>query len=150
ESAVLGQKFLLVCLLVLSLGCGKKEALYKEKPAGYWVQALQDPNAQVRREAAVALGSLKAKQAIQDIIRSLKDTDARVRAKAAEGLWGFGPEAKDAVPALAAALKDKSADVRLCAAGALGDIGPEARNTIPALGEALKDRDANVRAAAAT
>ena len=142
------QKAAILCVAVLLVGCGKKEPLYKGKPAGEWIQALQDPDPQTRREAAGALATLKAKEGVPQLTAALKDRDAGVRAKAAEALWSMGPDARDAVSELTAALKDRSADVRLSAAGALGEIGAEARDAVPALNACLKDRDANVPDAA--
>src|SRR5258707_13524566 len=140
------RKLIILGLAVLLVGCGPKEPLHKGKPASYWTQALQDPDAQTRREAAGALAALKAKAAVPELITALKDKDDEIRAKAAEALWSIGSNSKDAIPALTAALKDKSAAVRLSAAGALGEMAPEAQTAIPALRDILKDKDAYVRA----
>src|SRR5262249_19842223 len=112
-----------VALLLAPAGCGTKEPLYKDKPAGYWRLGLKNTTAEERREAAGALAALKAKDAVPDLIASLQDKDDAVRAGAAEALWSVGPEAREAVPALVPLLRDKSPAVRLNAAGALGDIG---------------------------
>src|SRR5438093_2674240 len=127
----------ILSIAILLVGCGKKEPLYKGKPAGDWLQALQDSDPQTRREAAGALATLKAKDAAPQLAVALKDQDAGVRAKAAEALWSLGADASEAVPELTAALKDQSADVRLSAAGALGEIGAQAREAIPAVSALL-------------
>src|SRR5438094_65663 len=113
----------ILIVAVLLTGCGKKEPLYKGKPAGYWAETLRDPDPRTRREAAGALAALKAQEAVPQVVAALKDQDEGVRAKAAEALWSLGPAASGAAGALTAALKDKSPAVRLCAAGALGDLG---------------------------
>lgn len=62
-----------------------------------------DPSAEARRRAAVALGfaSPDPKNAVPVLIAALKDDrDFNVRAAAATALGYFGPEGKDAVPAL--------------------------------------------------
>src|SRR5262245_53462906 len=144
------KKHLALSLAILLAGCGQKEALYQGKPASYWTKGLRDPDVKVRREAVTAMGALKVKDAVPDLIAALKDSDEGVRAKAAEALWALGPEAREAVPALTLLLQDASAGVRLNAAGALGDIGPDALPALPALRKALWDRDPYVRAQAAT
>jgi len=97
----------LLSLLVL-VGCGKKEALYNGKSAAQWQQALHDPLPGVRREAAGALGALKAGQSAADLTAALKDLDGEVRAKAAEAIWSIGPDANEAVPNLISLLKDQN------------------------------------------
>src|SRR5260370_15316566 len=109
---------LLLSLAVFLVGCGRKEPLHQGKPASYWIEALQDSDAQVRRKAAGALADLKAPDAVPQLITALKDRDGGVRSRAAEALWSIGPEAGTAVPDLTLALKDQSADVRMNAAGA--------------------------------
>src|SRR2546423_9894216 len=95
----------ILSVAVLLMGCGEKERLYKGKPAGHWVQALQDPDAQTRQEAVGALAALTAKDAVPQLATALKDQDAGVRAKAAEALWSIGADARDAVPELTSVLR---------------------------------------------
>src|SRR5439155_287844 len=80
--------------------------------------------------------------ALQDLLRSLKDKDEAVRHKARKALGEIGPEGHAAVPVLVEALKDSNSWVRVCAADTLGNIGPAARAAIPHLVENLRDRDA--------
>jgi HEAT repeat protein len=143
------KKLALLGLAVLVVGCGPREPLHKGKPASHWSEKLEDPDPQVRRQAARSLAALEAKEAVPGLTTALKDKDDGVRASAAEALWSIGPAAKEAIPALTAALKDKNVDVRLNAAGALGGIGPEAKSAVPALNAALKDQNEDVRNAAA-
>jgi hypothetical protein len=96
----------LLGLLVAMGGCGKKQPLYRDQPVAYWRQALNSTDAGARREAANALVALKAKDAVPDLIVTLKDKNDRVRASAAEALWSIGPEAREAVAALLPLLKD--------------------------------------------
>jgi HEAT repeat protein len=136
--------FILVGLAFLA-GCGPRERLHKGKSASSWKAALNDPKLEVRREAVTAMGALRVRDTVPELITALKDDDEEVRARAAEALWCFGRDSRAAVPALTAALNDPSAKVRLNAAGALGEIGAEARNAVPALQAACGDRDENVR-----
>src|SRR4051812_29233617 len=114
----------LAFLPLLLAGCGSPP-LYKGKPAAYWREALKGGDAQLRREAITAMGALKVKDAVPELITALKDKEAPVRAKAAEALWSVGgADTAAAVPALLPLLKDRDAAVRLNAAGAVGQVGP--------------------------
>jgi len=117
------------------------------------IQRLKDKNTnvKVRRNAALALGFMKAnqKEAVPALVAALKDPDAEVRRDAAFALGEIGPGAKEAVPALIAALKDPDGGVRRIAIGVLGMIGLGAKEAVPALIAALKDPDAGVRGSAA-
>ncbi|MEZ2320280.1 MAG: HEAT repeat domain-containing protein, partial [Microcoleus sp.] len=111
------------------------------------IPLLQDSDANVRRSAAHALGSIgaEAKNAMPQLILLLKDSDADVRSNAARVLGRIGAEAKTAVPQLILLLKDSDADVRSSAAHTLGRIGAEAKTAVPQLILLLKDSDINVR-----
>jgi HEAT repeat protein len=102
----------------------KKDAEYAQiVPA--LTALLKDPDEDVRKEAADALGECgkEARDAVKALAELLKDTDKEVRCAAAEALGNIGPEARDAVPALKAARGDKSEDVQQAAAEALESIG---------------------------
>ncbi|MEK7679021.1 MAG: HEAT repeat domain-containing protein, partial [Deltaproteobacteria bacterium] len=73
------------------------------------IEALKDPNADVRQNAAEALGELKDPRAVLPLIEALKDGNGGVRQSAA---WALG-KLKDprAVLPLLEALKDPNADV---------------------------------------
>ncbi|MBD1928143.1 HEAT repeat domain-containing protein [Trichocoleus sp. FACHB-90] len=110
-------------------------------------QSLRDADAEVRREAAEALGALGEignEAAISTLLQVLQDSNAMVRASAAKALGKIGSE--DAISALLIALQDSSAMVRASATEALGKVGSE--DAISALLTALQDQDAMVRASA--
>jgi HEAT repeat protein/beta-lactamase regulating signal transducer with metallopeptidase domain len=105
--------------------------------------ALADRDTEVRRSAAMALGSLGDPRSVEALMQALrKDTDAGVREMAA---WALGElEDRRAVPALSAALReDREPGVRNKAAWALGQI--EDAGAVDALGAALRDDNADVR-----
>ena len=85
---------------------------------------------------------------VPELMRALKDPDAKVRLAAANTLGERGPAAALAAKPLGEALKDPDAKVRLAAAKALGRIGPTAHPAYPALVHALGDDDEAVRKAA--
>ncbi len=109
------------------------------------IQLLKDKNAEVRANAAKALGDLNDKRAVPGLIDALKDTHVIVRRKAGFALSNIGDERS--VPGLINALKDEDAEVRAYAARALGNRGD--KRAFPALIKALKDVNANVRKNAA-
>jgi HEAT repeat protein len=80
----------------------------------------------------------------------LKNRDADIRKRAAEGLGKLGPAApEEAVRELRGAVKDDDDGVRRGAIVALGQIGPGAKDAVPALILALDDDNASVRSATA-
>jgi HEAT repeat protein len=83
--------------------------------------ALQDADALVRAEAALSLGKLRARAALDKLLPALKDPDEHVRGSAAYavGLIGGGPAGE----ALRPLLKDESAFVRAVAAESLQRLG---------------------------
>jgi len=103
----------------------------------YLRKALKDDHPQVRSEAAKALGEIRSKKSIDDLITASRDKHEKVRISAVQALAEI--ESKKAVPALIQALKDKSAQVRIYAANGLGDIGDP--RALPALKQALKNKD---------
>jgi len=108
--------------------------------------ALQDEEAEIRAEAAYALGNLESLDAVAPLVVVLSDEDANVRSEAA---WALGMiESVDAVPALAAAVGDANEDVREQVAWALGMI--ESAEAVDALSDMLRnDSSADVREQAA-
>jgi HEAT repeat protein/beta-lactamase regulating signal transducer with metallopeptidase domain len=105
------------------------------------IEALKDPDKEVRETALSALAQLRDPRVFEPLSSALKDTSPSVREQAAFGL-GQLRDAR-AVEPLTAALKDTNADVRQQAAFALGQI--RARAAVGALSAALKDTDADVR-----
>ncbi len=111
--------------------------------------ALQDPDARVRWESAVTLGSLgpEAREAGPALIGALQDQDEVVRRAAATSLEQIAPDG--AIPALVGALGDSDNGVRRVAAISLGRLGARDQATVAALSGALQDGNVGVRQAAA-
>jgi HEAT repeat protein len=116
----------LPALALLAAGCGEPAAMTAGgKPVSHWLQALQDPDARVRKKAVTKLGNVGTADpaAIPAVAAALKDRDARVRVEAALALLKLGPAAKEAEAALAeAARTDPDGRVRDCAARALANV----------------------------
>jgi HEAT repeat protein len=117
-----------------------------DSSAGSLRQALKDPDAQVRRNAAVALTLLTpraAEPAVPDLLECCKDKDLELR-KAAVGALVRLASPKEAVAQqargpLLALLKDADLEVRRNAALALGYLGgPESTPAVTILRDALK------------
>jgi HEAT repeat protein len=114
---------------------------YDGHGAGYWKEALNDPDVVVRRKAAFALGVLgkDAEDAVPALAAIMvDDADEPLRIEASLALSKLGPVARPAVPSLARALGDAHPLVRLNAARTLLNLGGEARPALPALIEAMK------------
>src|SRR5438046_6033807 len=78
-------------------------------------------------------------------VKALRNTNPKIRARAASYLGHLGPEGGAAAPALATALDDSVPAVRSAAVVALGQIGPAARAAIPDLTAALRLDDDYLR-----
>ena len=107
--------------------------------------ALRDEQADIREEAALALGILDGKSAVKDLVASLQDPSPGVRGKAATaiGQIGTADDGRSLVPLLA----DESADVRNRALEALGTL--RVKEAGPALREMYEQnprKDAGLRA----
>jgi beta-lactamase regulating signal transducer with metallopeptidase domain len=107
--------------------------------------ALNDTDAEVRGQAASALGQLGEVRAVPALAACMNDKSEEVRKQAIHALGQL--HARETAPALAGAMKDASGEVREQAAFALGQLGDQA--AVPVLSEALKDADADVRQQAA-
>lgn len=85
---------------------------------------LKDPNPELRRTAAQALGKIARNEAVPALLDALRDPDAGVRRQAAWALGTIGADAlgPDRSP-LALLLFDTDAGVREAAAAALGRTG---------------------------
>ncbi len=107
----------------------------------YALFALIDPNKDVRRHAAAALGRIGDVRAVEPLANALTDLDERVRSTAAEGLGRIGD--KRALESLIHALNDKEAYVRWHAAEGISDLADE--QAVEALVIALDDDEELVR-----
>jgi HEAT repeat protein len=124
---------------------------------------LRDPDIRLRRNVALAFGVLSGgwwpfecgpakidiSPALPALVIALRDSDALVRAWAAQALGNVGTNAADAVPALTELLGNDDEGSRNSACMALGQIGPAARTALPALRAALSDTSQTVRRFAA-
>jgi HEAT repeat protein/beta-lactamase regulating signal transducer with metallopeptidase domain len=108
------------------------------------IQALKDPDLEVRRAAARALARYEDPRSVPAFIEALKDADAEVRATSADALGNLGDSR--AVGPLSALLKDANADVRHQALSALDNLDVPVPTAT--LVEAMGDKDADVRQAA--
>jgi HEAT repeat protein len=118
--------------------------LHEGHGPGYWADALNDPDPQVRHHAIFALGVLGSDSegsvpALSAIM--VDDPDAGLRVEASLALSKMGPSARGAVPSLARALEDDNPVVRFNAARTLGELGTDARPAVPALIKAVKADD---------
>ena len=120
---------LILGLAILAGGCAKAPPpLAHGKPINHWVEALQDPDARVRKKAVDVLGNIGAVDPVivPALVGAVKDRDARVRAEAVLGLLRIGPAAREAIPVLEEAQKkDRDAKVRTYAGKALEKIQAE-------------------------
>lgn len=105
------------------------------------IGALSDASAAVRRNAAKALGELKAPEAFDPLLKLLNDNDPSVRSAAILGVGRTGD--KKAIPFIVKMLKDERHIVRATAARILTEIGDE--TVVPHLLPLLKDSEYSVR-----
>jgi HEAT repeat protein len=151
----------------------------EERSAVTQLEALliNDPNPEVRRECASALGDLSLARSLEPLARALGDADPEVQREAASAIEDLDDVTKApaalvrattspdlelrreatkalahigdlaTVQALADRLGDADREVRLAAVEGLGEMQVAA--VVPALTRALNDRDPEVRRAAA-
>jgi len=114
-------------------------------PVPLLLQALVEPEPDIRREAVRYLQDIPTPRAIEPLGAILRrDPECDIRWEAAETLGLQGDPA--AVPALLAAITDPEPAVRLCVAEALGIVGDSDPRVAPALCCLLVDFDVGVRA----
>ena len=123
------------------------------------VAQLRDPDADMRRDALIALdvlgggwwqfpgggSKLDLRPALPALASALRDSDSDVRAWAAEDIGDIGAAA---VPRLRVLLHSQDAAARAGACGALGALGSAAGEALPELRQALSDPSPGVRQAA--
>jgi len=120
-------------------------------------RGLADSDVQIRRNVALFLSvagdtwydrsraRLDIRPCLKPLITALSDTDARVRALAAQAIGAIGPAASSAVPALITLLSSTDEGSRNTSLIGLRKIGPAARDALPAIRQALNDPSADVR-----
>jgi tetratricopeptide (TPR) repeat protein len=121
-----------------------QEQLDQTRLTVHLINALNDSNASVRADAALALGKVEEK-ATEPLVLALKDENSSVRANAAAALGDAG-DWRDVDP-LAQALNDTDASVRARSAEALGKLGYSSAKG--PLIMALNDSNSSVRENAA-
>jgi HEAT repeat protein len=119
--------------------------LANDDAANALLEALGDDAADVRADAAAALGELGDKAAVKALRACLTDPDGEVRTRAAVALIRIGDEVL--LPEVVKALRHSDARVVIGAAVVLGHLG-DAR-VVPNLVEAFKTEDPQVGAAIA-
>ncbi|MHB9030234.1 MAG: HEAT repeat domain-containing protein [Candidatus Latescibacterota bacterium] len=87
------------------------------------LDALDDPSPEVRREAAVALGKVRAAEAVPRLIQEMEDCESDIRSEAAEALGRIGDHT--AFPSLLHALGDRDVRLRNTVVSALAALGGE-------------------------
>jgi HEAT repeat protein len=116
----------LICLAWLALlaaGCSPEPPRSGGRTASAWAKALQEPNVEMRRKAAIKLGPLAQLDdaAIPALLGALKDADPEVRTSAARSLGIYaGPKGSEVLPALSEVQQnDADRNVRQAAAKAI-------------------------------
>ncbi len=142
------RKFLLgLVFAVLLAGCGKQVDPVQEQ-----IKLLEDPNSQVRKDAAYKLAEMgdKARVAGPDLIKALKDTDWRVRDGAAFALRGIARKTPGSVRAMLKLLKPEE-DWRVArqALLLLAKDEPLPKSAVPELLEGLDSGVPRIRSEAA-
>ncbi len=121
--------------------------MYDGHGTGYWIDALNSPDAETRRHAIFSLGMLgsyaeDAVPPLADIM--LTDADPGLRIEASLALSKMTPASRTAVPALGQALSDREPLVRMYAACTLFRLHEDSRPAVPALIQALPAKDNQV------
>ena len=113
-------------------------ALYRGKPASYWLDQFRDSDPKFRAEAVAALGSIaqKNKDLIPVLVEALADKDYAVGSQAVAALGSLGQEI---VPVILDVLKKPQSPTAFTnAAKVVGKIGTPAKDAVPYLERALK------------
>jgi HEAT repeat protein len=102
-------------------------------------KSLKDPDPEVRRNAALALGNMGDAEVLPLLRKALAEEGLIDRQKAALTLKNLGPKAEPAIPDLIQALQDPDPTLNVNAALALGSIGAAARTAVDALVQVADD-----------
>jgi HEAT repeat protein len=106
---------------------------------------LEHKNPNIRIEAAQALASFGSDQAVQALLKALKDPLPAVQAMAAAALARIGPRAHQALAQLVQSCASENEEVRTASQTALQQIGPLTREDVPVIMAGLKDPNAAIR-----
>ncbi len=111
-----------------------------------WLPKLNDPDAQVRREAMSALGALGpiAKPAVSALVAALNDSDMLVRERAARALGSIGVPVDQVTNGLIQALRDPDWQVRHAVVMQFAFSGFSIQEALPLLRESTKDENPSV------
>ncbi len=112
-------------------------------------RALTDPHAPVRREVALALGSLSGSESTiaAPLSGVLDDPDESVRLAAARALLRLGLDDTRALAVLVAALDTPNTERRAWVISAIGAAGSAATHVAPRILQATESSDARIRSA---
>lgn len=100
------------------------------------IERLYDPDSHVREEAALALGRIRCRGAVEALTEQLRDRGSTIRTQAASALGLIGDTTS--IPVLMEGLNDPSEDVQNACAKALGVIGGD--ESVSTLLKLFKDR----------
>jgi HEAT repeat protein len=107
------------------------------------LEALKDPNPQVRQQAFFALGQIGPASA-ETLVEAFKDPKPDVRLQAMQLLAAFGVTDRPVVQAVAELLKDRDATVRQQALATLENLPADPRDVAPVLLRLQTDPDAAI------
>lgn len=117
--------YFFILLLLLSACVPKVEKLVEEGDTETLIKLLEyKRKAEVRAEAAAALGEMEFEDAVDPLLERLSDEDEMVRAAAAEALGKIGDQS--VIPSLINQLKDESSAARSGATDGLVLFGAQA------------------------
>lgn len=108
---------------------------YANQALPFLIDALDNDNPRIRREAANTLGLLgsKASPAVDSLQKHLQDKVPDVRKEALMTLAKIGPDGAGAVPGLQKMLADQDPSICCIASYALGRMGEPAKAAVPQL-----------------
>jgi HEAT repeat protein len=120
------RRVVLVILAISVAGCAKaRPTLAGGKPVTYWVAAVHDADARLRKQAVFKLGNVGSNDeaVLPALMAALKDTDAGVRCEAILAVLKCGDAAQAAFPTLTETKRnDRDFKVRSYAAKALNKL----------------------------